>query len=353
MDMRKGQEWYMGAKLTFIIAAFLIAFLLSGCKQKSNDDEVLATPTVAENKDLSDKKSVVLTVGSLEATYEEILIYMQSQKQEIETLYGSDIWSYQLDDQGITYGDKLKDQVLEEIVYIKTICAQADSLEIALSEDEVMDVLGYTADFLSNFTSDDLKYYGITEDTVRKIYEENVLANKIYERLTLNVNTDVSDEEVRHVILWYLLIAKYTYDEDGNRVDYTEEELIEQKKRAEEIYERAAEEDFYILARENSSDEDEIEIVVGRGEMKPEFEEAVFVLKENEITEILEDETGYFIFYCKSEMDKGAAAEAKEKIIVERQNSAFYINYNAWLAETEIIIQEELWDKINFSDDIF
>ena len=61
---------------------------------------------------------------------------------------------------------------------------------------------------------------------------------------------------------WYILIAKYGYDEEGNRLEYTEEQLEEVKKRATDTYERALEtEDFYSLAREVSDDND-IEIIV-------------------------------------------------------------------------------------------
>ena len=75
-----------------------------------------------------------------------------------------------------------------------------------------------TDNYLANFSRNELEYYGITRDLVWGIYADNLLATKIYESLTLNINTDVSDEEARHPVLWYVFVAKYALAEDGSHV---------------------------------------------------------------------------------------------------------------------------------------
>ena len=98
------------------------------------------------------------------------------------------------------------------------------------------------------------------------IYADNLLATKIYESLTLNIDTDVSDEEARHPVLWYVFVAKYALAEDGSHVPLDEEGLLNVRERAERLAGEAKETaDFYGFARENTDDTDEIEIVYPSG----------------------------------------------------------------------------------------
>ena len=144
----------------------------------------------------------LLRIGNLEVSYGEVVLYMQSTKEEVETLYGKEVWDYVLDDEGTSYAQMLKEKLLKQITYTKLVCSQADRLGIALTEDERMNVDEYTDNYLANFSRNELEYYGITRDLVWGIYADNLLATKIYESLTLNINTDVSDEEARHPVLW-------------------------------------------------------------------------------------------------------------------------------------------------------
>lgn len=338
------------SRFIIVFAAILLCF--GGCEEDSSaEPEISGGGDVIEGKVMEvNKDTVILTVGDNKTAYNEMLLYIRSYMQKIESLYGSDIWNYELDENGTTYSEMLKDKILEEIKYIKIVCAQAEGMDIALAEDEKLDVKEYTADYMLNFTEEELEYYGFSEETVRKLYEENLLANKIYERLTLNVDTDVDDDEVRHAVFLYIFISKSTFNEEGVKTEYTEEELEAIRLLAGEIHERAETEDFYTLAKEYTENEDEIEITCSREDMKLELAEEAFLLKEGEVSGIIEDDTGYFIFYCKSEKDEAATEEAKIKIIVERQNTAFFDSFSKWEKDTKVTLNEKIWDMIDFSD---
>lgn len=275
---------------------------------------------------------------------------MQSTKEEVETLYGKEIWNYVLGDEGMTYAQMLKNELLKQITYTKLVCAQADSLGVALTEDERMNVDEYTDNYLANFSIEELGYYGITRDLVWGIYADNLLATKIYESLTLNIDTDVSDEEARHPVLWYVFIAKYALAEDGSHVELDEEGLHNVRERAERLAEEAKGTlDFYGFARENTDDTDEIEIVIGRGEMYEELEKIAFGLQEGETSRLIETADGYFILHCANYMDEEATDQAKTKIILERQERAFSDSYAVWEQDTEIWVDTVLWDKIDMT----
>lgn len=338
-------------KVTMLILTGIItASSLIGCSGNNNDakDEGAQVATEAQIKDLSNE--IVLTVGEVEVSYEEILLYLQSNKEQYESLYGKDIWNYKIDEDDNTFESLFKENLLKDIEYVKIVCAQAKGLNISLTEDELLDVDEQTADFFSNLSEEQLSYYNIDSEVVKKIYTENMLANKVYESLTLSVDTEVSDEEARQVKLQYFLIKNYSQGENGNPVSYTEEEKEAAKKKAEELWENSLTvEDFGAFARDNT-EADEIEITAGKGELDAELEKVAFSMKQGDISEVVETKEGYYVLYCVSELDREATDEAKEALITKRQEEAFDSKYEEWSKNTEIKLNEDIWKSITLEE---
>ncbi len=344
-----------------ILFAGCMVLMLCGCtllEPQGGDMEATATPVptgvtadaIAKMTQKERFSQILVRVGDVEVTYGEAILYMQSVKNEVETLYGAQVWSYELDKDGTTYVEKLKEELLKEIIYIKTVCAQADKLGITLTEDELMDVSEYTATYLAKFTKTEMDYYGVTKEQVERIYRDNLLATKIYESLTLNVDTDISDEEARQMVLEYIYLAKYRVAEHGTIVARTEDELQRLQERAIRLAEEAkTTEDFYTLAKNNTDDTDEIRITVGRGEMSEALEKIAFHLQEGEVSGLIEQEDGYFILYCKSYQDEEATEQAKIDVILNRQENAFSDQYALWEETTVVWVDEVLWEAIDLT----
>ncbi len=334
------------AVLLVMIAVMMTSML--ACSKSKDTSSESATPTVSEAVDL---KQVVMTVEGSDVLLEEAMIYLLSSKEEVETLYGAEIWDYVIDLEGTTYADLFKQQLLEKIKYIKIVCSKAEELNISLSEDELLDVDEYTADFLSQVSEADIKKYGIEKDVVKQIYSDNVLANKIFESLTLNIDTDVSLEEARQIVLQYVFLSKTGYDESGNAIEYSKEELEAVEEKAKELGIQAKEAaDFYSFAQENSDNSDEIEIIVGKGELDDALENVAFSMKTGEISDVIETDQGYFILYCENELDEEATAEAKETIIEERQKEAFDSQYISWETKATVSIKDAVWASVSVKE---
>lgn len=332
---------------------------MAGCSKGNNDSKdssvVVDNTGVPTDQDTikDNAERVVVTVNGQEVTFDELRIYLQSQRDEIEAMYGDEIWSMEIDKEGTTYEEMFKKSVFDQIVNIKLVCSQAETLGITLSEDELLDVDEYTSQFLSGFSEESIEYYSVNKDIIRNIYKDNVLYNKIYESLTLNVDTFVNDEDARQSVFQYILVAKYGFDVDGVQFDYTPEQLEEAKTRAYKLHEEALTvANFRDFALANTDDEDEVELTVGKGDMKPELEEAAFALKEGEISDVIDLEEGYFIFYCVEEQNQEATDAKKEEIIKDRQDQAFEDQYKAWDEAKEVTVDEELYNSISFKDEI-
>lgn len=340
--------------LFVLIASITSASMLSCNKLDKKVTDTSKQQNVSETDNVELSNETVLSVGDIDVSYKELLLYMQSYKDKYENLYGADIWSYKVDAEGKTFESVFKDDLLEDIIYIKTVCAQAQELGITLAEDELLDVDELTASFFGTFSEAQMTKYKIDIETVKKVYMDNMLANKIYESLTLNVDTDVTDEEARQIKLQYAFVSNASYDEDGTRIEYTEEQQQKAKEKAIELRKKALEaSSFYQFAAENSENKDEIEMTVGKGDMEASLEKVAFSMKTGEISEVIETSSGYFILYCVSDLDREATDVAKEELISKRQEEAFDTKYKEWAKSTKVKLNKELWNNISFDDTLF
>lgn len=344
-------------KIIFIVAIGIMLTLAACSKESKQSSNTIdstnngSLPSLAPLQELSGKK--VLTVNNQEVSYDELRIYFQSNKEEIESIYGNDVWNMAVNSDGKSYEEMLKEAVLEEIIYVKLVCSQAEALGISLSEDELLDVDELTSEFLNNFDEESLDYYKVNQDIVRQIYKDNLLSNKVFESLTLNVDTQITDEEARQAVFQYILVGKYGYDGEGNRFEYSEDQLSEAKLRAEDLHTQAqTSTNFYDFALANTDDGDEVEIIVGKGDMRKELEDVVMSLKTGELSEVIDTSEGYFIFYCVEEMNQEETDAKKEEMIRERQEAAFDDRYKEWYDSKQVTMDEKIWDAISLNGEL-
>lgn len=163
-----------------------------------------------------------LRIGDTQVDYREGMVYLDAVREDYEQYYGSDIWKYAVDSHGNTIGSWLKKQVLDQIIYIKVVCQKADELGIVLTGDELQQVEVQTAEYMEKPEAKKLAAYGVNADIVRRIYSDNLLARKTFEVSTLNVDTNIPDEEARQRRFYSIAIRNYKIDATGKRLPYEE-----------------------------------------------------------------------------------------------------------------------------------
>ena len=209
--------------------------------------------------------------------YRELLIYQLQIKNKYEPSLGEDVWNFSIED-GKTFSDMAKDELLSEITKIKIVVQQAAELEIALEDSEKEEVEAQVVEYMEKITEADQKKYGITQDVVRRVLEDNYLADKVYTVATNEVNTDISDEEAKQIKLQMLMVMTNGKDKNGTQIALDETQKQTAKKRADAMREKALEtEDFGNFAGSNT-DASYVDITLGKGD-NPEIENAAFSLK--------------------------------------------------------------------------
>ncbi len=337
MSRRRNKKSSPWPKIAIFIVVLVLAAIIFGRRGEEKEEETLW------------QEGSMLRIGDTQVDYREGMVYLNAVQEEYEQYYGNDIWKYAVDSQGNTMGEVIKEQTLQQIIYIKVVCQKADELGIVLSEEELQTVDRQTAEYMAKIQGSELLLHGVNADIVRRIYSDNMLARKTFEVTTLNVDTDIPDEEAARHRFYTIAIRNFKIDASGNRVSYEGTELLELKSRVESLRQQGVEtEDFYKLAAANTEDSTMLEVTCGAGDLPAAYENTVLALKSGEVSEVIETEDYYYIFYCVTDFDVDATLARKEEIIANRQEDEFQARYKEWRDAIRIEVNEEVWDALDF-----
>lgn len=341
------------------IMIVLLMFALTACSgkkdNKTSDDNKESTQSDETNSKELDKEEEsikktdarILTVGDIKVPYNEVMVYVLLLKELYETNFTDVIWDYKLDT-GATFGEMAKEEVLNQIIQLKIMTMEAQNLDIVLTDDELIEIENYANEYLAGITEEDRKKYGINYDTVFGVCKDNYLSEKVFDVVTMNVDTSISDEEAKQVTVWQIEVSTVSEDKNGNVIELSDEEKEAALSKAKKLLKKVKkEEDFYTFALSNS-DDSQVEYTVGKGDKSDEYINAAFALEEGKISKVIEDESGFYILYCVDSFNEDATAQKKEEIISERQDKAFQKMYKEWLQNYKVKIKQEIWDEIQF-----
>ncbi len=323
-----------------MIPLLLLFLLLGGCGKT-----VEKTNTESEEPE----EDVLMEVADRPVDYRELLVYLDATRRDYELYYGPDIWDYYVSGEGDTIGSVVKDEVLSLVIRMKIVCSKANELNIFLSEEELKEVDRLTADYMKELEGSPLLLEGVNENVVRRLYNDNLLAKKIFDTTTLNINTNVPDELAHQHHFYTIALKDAKIGVDGQREEYTGEEKEKIKNTLYEILEGwKKSEDKRAYAVSKTEEDRYTDLYIGPEDN--EYAGPVELLKgmkDGEYSDITESDGFYRIYYCVAAFDIDATQEKKEEIIEERRKEAFEDMYAKWKEETTVKISRKVWESID------
>ena len=307
-----------------------------------------------DTKEPENAGQLIAIIGKTRVYYNEVMVYLKSIQESYEADYGKGIWEADILGNGSTFGNMIKDEVMNQITELKIIRAEAEKLGVVLAEEELAEAKSYAREHYDGLTQEDRQRYLITEELLQQVYADNLLADKVFENLTINVDTNVPDEEAKQITVQDILIYSVSFDEEGNKVELSTKEKEDAYEKVKNLLEKAKEtEDFYALAESNSKAE-KIEYTFGKGQgpkgYSAAFEQAAFSLSTGQVSNIITTDYGWHIIYCVTDFNEDATIQVKENIIEERRNRMFSELYTEWSAEYDIVINHEAWGAVTFTN---
>lgn len=289
----------------------------------------------------------VFRIDSASCTLPEFMVYLTNTQNQYENVYGSEVWNISLD--GVTLEENVKDMVLAKIAQIKTMYLLAQSKNVELTDTEQSQVQQAAQEYFQSLNDTEVELLGVDLDTIVQLYKEYALADKVYQYIIQDINPEISDDEARTITVQHILLRTYVNDGTGTRVTYTDDLKESVYERACAIREQAVSGEYNFLDLASRYSEDTtVTYSFGKGEMDAAFEAAAFALETDEISQVVESESGYHIIKCINTFDREQTDANKLEIVEERRREVFGQEYDAFVEKLNRGLNEKLWQQVGF-----
>ena len=302
-----------------LLAAIVLTGSLSGCSVLKNTRVVLTTGLSGDQ---------LFKIGKSVCSLPEAMIYVMDYKQQYENAYGVEMWQH--DFGGMTLEEYVKDTIVAQLASIKAVTLLAKENNVTLDDAEKQKISQAADEYYSALTDDQKAYMGVEKDDVEELCTAHVLSEKVYDEITKDVNTEVSDDEARIITIQQIRLDSL------DNAEIVKARLDEGK-------------DFGTVAAAYNKDT-QTTITLGRGEKEAAYEEAAFSLENDEISDIIETSDGCYILKCVNNFDRDATEANKDTLIKKRRDETFNAAYEAMMADTPSEFNRHKWNKVHFAD---
>lgn len=302
--------------ITAIVAVLLIIASVVYVKLISKDKSIYISTGFGEN--------VVAKVDGQDILASEVLVLLADAKIEYEEMFGQDIWNEKMGEQ--TFDEYVMQMIRARIVRQKCMNVLAKSRGIVLSSTEEQNVEKAASEYMEQLPKNQAKALGATKQLLKQMYTEAIIAKRIFEDMTLEVNTEVSEDEARVISIQYIRTT------DLSKANQAIERLN-------------AGESFMNLIKENNPYE--YEYILKRGEVESNLEQAAFALASGEMSPVIQTTMGYYIVLCVNDYDRVKTASNKEKIITQRRLDTFNNSFEEYEAKQYAEYNEKEWAKFD------
>ena len=310
----------IGYRLAAAAMAAVLAIGSSGCRV--GDDEVTISRGMADDEVfLIDGKVCTLPVMKL--------LLLNNMNLHGES-YGIDL----LQNEDLKVQKKFEQYIkkisMDEMAQVYSMVALANEQSVTLTDEEKELAQWAGEDCFKSLSEKEVSYLDITQEEIQDLYEKYALADKLYQSIVMDVNEEVSDDEARIMEV---------------RQIFTSSEEQAQKALAE----LEADTEFSTVAA-NYNEADEIALTLQRGVLPEAAEAVVFSMEDGEISDLVETDAGYYIFYCDNKYDEEQTQIHKQDIVEKRKQAAFHTVYDPFVETVNSKLNEGVWSDISIRE---
>lgn len=306
-------------KIAVLLAAAMLAGSFSGCGLMENTEIVFTTGLSGDQ---------LFKIGKSVCTLPEAMIYVMDYQRQYEGVYGVEMWEH--DFGGVTFEEYVKDTIIDQLASMKAITLLAGGYGVSLDESEEEQVLQAAEAYYGALTQEQIRYMDLELQDVEDLYRDHALSGKVYEEITKDVNTEVSDDEAR------IITVQQIYLDSLETAQSVKEQLDSGR-------------DFAAVASAYSKDS-QVTWTFGRGEHDGVYDEAAFALENDQVSDIIETGDGYYILKCINNFDQEATEANKVTMVEKRRDELFESVYEQLVADTPSQFSRRLWEKVHFAD---
>lgn len=301
-----------------------------------------------------DNAAEVVNVDGVSIPMGQVNFYLRYQQAQMQSFYGmyfgEDYMNQDLMGTGAPYGETVRDTTVDALVECYLVEANADELGIALTEEEHAKIEAAVSAFMEANDSKTLELMSADEETVTRVLELTTLQVKAYADRAATIDTNVDEEEIAQKRISYVMTSTVgTSSADGTVTELTEDELAEKMSTMEAIAAEAKESgDLSAAAEANGMSASSMNYGKNDAALNDAVLAAADALADGEVSDVIEDESGYYVVLMESTFDEGATETERQAVLGERESEA----YSAWFTPlkeaAEITTNDELLQTLTF-----
>lgn len=349
----------MNTRIACGILAASLMMAAAGCSKAQEVDGTQVVATVNEEEITLGLASYMLRDQQAQ-TMDYYAMFSQNYGMDISEIA---VWDEEVED-GITYGDQAKTQVLDSLKSMYAVKVHAPEYDVALTEEEQAKITEAANAFMEKNDEKVIKALGVSERDIVEYLSLVTLEQKLYDPVVADVDTEVSEKEANQtsITMSRISIEGTEKDEDGNTIPLTEEELAEKKELANQVLDAVKKEenipqaDMDAIAKGISEDfittvpsfttagsEDDI--------LDKAVIEAALKVKDGELVPtVVEGEKAYFVVRMDAYFDEKSTETKKATIIATRQQEAYDAKLAEWVEAMEMTVNEDVWAQVKLTD---
>ena len=297
----------------------MILAQLTGCTI-GETEYVLDLNTVGRND--------IISINGEECSQEEAKLYLCNYQNLYGSEYGVNLWDCKFPEEGLpcSLEEYVKDITILQLSNIMCMNQLAKQKGIALTEEELALVKETANAYYKSLSKAELAYMDMDKNDLEGFYEKYALAEKLYNTLTQGVNEEVSLDEARVIRIEQIYVTSL--------------------EKANEVQKKLEDGDKFTNVAGAYNEAVMVETTITRGQLPKEVEDVAYTLDNDAHSGMIKTEYGYYFVKCLSKNEEELTEKNKEDIIIKRRKEQFDDVFNAFVEESEFVINQKAWDKI-------
>ena len=148
-------------------------------------------------------KSVVMKVDGQKTYTFEAEVLMSDAKKQYEDMFGSSIWTEDID--GQPFEEYIKEQIRVKLIRVRCMNSMAKERGVVLGREEKNETAKAAEQYFDGLTEEQKSQYDITEDKVNQMFTEFAIASKLYNDVTSLMDIEVSSDDARVINIQYIV----------------------------------------------------------------------------------------------------------------------------------------------------
>ncbi len=386
-----GSGWKKAAAL--VTAAVMTCGALTGCGKKA-EEKIDGTKTLMT----VNGETMNLGVGSFLAKYTQAQTYRMY--QQIYAMYGAQLGNEVFDgvvdeESGATYGENLKESILEDLKKYMVIRQHAEEYGVSLTDEEKKAIDEAADAYIASNSEEVQAVVGASRDDVAELMTLQTIQSRMMDPIVKDVDTEVSDEEGQISSLTYITVnvpeeedvtSGTSSAEAAAEIEpVAEPETASTASGAESVAEEVEETALQLKAKATAQSvidailaeggdlaeadlgavaktvDESLGALVGQftthdtsdATVDESVVKAVEGLADGTLVEtpvLSDDGTKYYVVRFDKAYDESRTESNKSSIVRERKQEEFDTITEQWVEEAEITVDDKAWASVTITD---